>query len=78
MVASAELLVAESPPQVPACHGSERTPLLTEALDVVGTSVDLRDGSFKSNVAQGKYVGLSKDHDAKHCECPGTDALDSG
>jgi hypothetical protein len=66
MVASAELLVAESPPQVPAGHRSERTPMLTEALNATGPSVYICDGTFKPDVAQRKYIGFSEDHYAEH------------
>jgi len=48
---SAELLVAESPPQVPAGHGSERPPSLAKALHAAGPSVAVCDGPFESNVA---------------------------
>jgi hypothetical protein len=63
---STELLVTESSPQVPAGDGAEWAPLLNEARDTSLPSVDIFDGSFESDVAQGKHVGIAKDHDAEH------------
>jgi hypothetical protein len=74
----AELLVAESSPEVPTGHGSERPPSLTKALDTTGSSVDLCDSSLESDVPYGKHIGLPKDHDAKDRYCPGANALDTG
>jgi hypothetical protein len=47
-----ELLVAEGSPQVPACHGAEGPPLFAKALNVLGTSVDVFDCSFESDIAK--------------------------
>lgn len=63
--ASPELLVAESPPEVPASDGSERPPGLTEVLDITRLSVDLCDGPFESYITQRKHIRITKDHDSE-------------
>ena len=49
---SAELLVAESSPQVPARYGSEWSPILRQLRYNKSSSVDIRDCSLQPDIAQ--------------------------
>ena len=40
-------------------------------------SVDVCDGPFESDIAQGKHIGITKDHNAEHCKCPRSDTFDA-
>src|ERR1017187_7655016 len=62
----AQLLVAESPPQVPTGHGSEGAPFFPEKLDVAALTIHVRDGALQSDVAEGKHIGFSKNHDPEY------------
>lgn len=77
VIASPKLLVPQCSPQVPACDRSERSPSLTEAVHTMVVSVDVCDGPFESDVAQGEHIRITKYHDAKYCERPRSNALDS-
>lgn len=73
----AQLLVSEGSPEVPARHGAERTPNLTETFDIATCSVHRLDGPLKADVAKRQHVGIPEDHDAEYRNCPRTNALDS-
>lgn len=44
----------------------------------MGSSIKVCNGAFESNIARGKHIGVTQDHDAKHRECPRSDTLDAG
>jgi hypothetical protein len=73
-----ELLVAESPPQIPTRHRTKGPPSFAETLNIAGPAIDVPDGTLKSDVPQWKHIWFSKDHDAEHRNCPRSNTLYSG